>query len=90
MTPLLVLVFGVHPATAVGTDLLYAAATKTLGTLVHELSDVGSWLEAGATSSAEGDTRERSGDSDGDICIGTCWQNHAPARSRPPRSDPCH
>ena len=35
MTPLLVLVFGFHPATAVGTDLLYAAATKTVGTTVH-------------------------------------------------------
>ena len=28
MTPLLILLFGVHPATAVGTDLLYAAATN--------------------------------------------------------------
>ncbi|MDQ2877651.1 MAG: sulfite exporter TauE/SafE family protein [Pseudomonadota bacterium] len=35
MTPLLVLVFGFHPTTAVGTDLLYAAATKTVGTTVH-------------------------------------------------------
>lgn len=35
MTPLLVLLFGIHPATAVGTDLLYAAATKTVGTAVH-------------------------------------------------------
>ena len=35
MTPLLVLLFGVAPATAVGTDLLYASATKTGGTLVH-------------------------------------------------------
>jgi uncharacterized protein len=35
MTPLLVLLFGVHPATAVGTDLLYAAMTKTGGTLAH-------------------------------------------------------
>ena len=35
MTPLLILLFGVHPATAVGTDLLYAAATKTGGSLVH-------------------------------------------------------
>jgi uncharacterized membrane protein YfcA len=32
MTPLLVLLFGVHPATAVGTDLLYAALTKAGGT----------------------------------------------------------
>ncbi len=35
MTPLLILLFGIHPATAVGTDLLYAAVTKTGGTLVH-------------------------------------------------------
>lgn len=35
MTPLLILLFGVHPATAVGTDLLYAAATKTGGSIVH-------------------------------------------------------
>ena len=35
MTPLLVLLFGIHPATAVGTDLLYASATKSVGTLVH-------------------------------------------------------
>ncbi len=35
MTPLLVLLFGFHPATAVGTDLLYAAITKTGGTFVH-------------------------------------------------------
>lgn len=35
MTPILILLFGVHPATAVGTDLLYAAATKTGGSLVH-------------------------------------------------------
>lgn len=35
MTPLLVLAFGVAPATAVGTDLLYASLTKTLGGWVH-------------------------------------------------------
>jgi uncharacterized membrane protein YfcA len=35
MTPLLVLLFGIAPATAVGTDLLYAAITKSGGTLVH-------------------------------------------------------
>jgi hypothetical protein len=38
MTPLLILLFGIHPATAVGTDLLYAAATKSAGTLVHGLN----------------------------------------------------
>jgi len=35
MTPLLILFFGIHPATAVGTDLLYAAATKTGGSVAH-------------------------------------------------------
>jgi uncharacterized membrane protein YfcA len=35
MTPLLVLLFGVSPATAVGTDLLFAASTKIAGSLVH-------------------------------------------------------
>jgi uncharacterized membrane protein YfcA len=35
MTPLLVLLFGIAPATAVGTDLLYAAITKSGGTFVH-------------------------------------------------------
>ncbi|MBF2716130.1 sulfite exporter TauE/SafE family protein [Agrobacterium vitis] len=35
MTPLMVLLFGVHPATAVGTDLLYAAVTKMAGAAVH-------------------------------------------------------
>jgi uncharacterized protein len=35
MTPLLILLFGIQPATAVGTDLLYAAATKTGGSVAH-------------------------------------------------------
>ena len=35
MTPLLVLLFGIHPNAAVGTDLLYACVTKSVGTLVH-------------------------------------------------------
>ncbi|MES1982292.1 MAG: sulfite exporter TauE/SafE family protein [Pseudomonadota bacterium] len=35
MTPLLVMFFGVAPATAVGTDLLYAALTKMGGIWVH-------------------------------------------------------
>jgi hypothetical protein len=36
MTPLLVLLFGFKPATAVGTDLLYAAITKAGGSWVHQ------------------------------------------------------
>jgi hypothetical protein len=43
MTPLLVLLFGVHPATAVGTDLLYAAATKAAGTAAHARSGSVDW-----------------------------------------------
>src|SRR2546422_8653335 len=53
MTPLLVLVFGVAPVTAVGTDLLFAALTKTGGAWAHARrgnvawSIVG-WLAAGS------------------------------------------
>jgi uncharacterized membrane protein YfcA len=36
MTPLLVLMFGTPVTTAVGTDLLYASATKVFGTAVHQ------------------------------------------------------
>jgi uncharacterized protein len=35
MTPLLILVFGVKPVLAVGTDLAYAAVTKTVGGVRH-------------------------------------------------------
>jgi uncharacterized membrane protein YfcA len=47
MTPLLVLLFGVHPATAVGTDLLYAAASKSVGTLVHGVNRTVDWRVVG-------------------------------------------
>ena len=47
MTPLLILLFGVPPATAVGTDLLYASATKTVGTLVHGLNHTVRWRIVG-------------------------------------------
>src|SRR6266550_1538129 len=47
MTPLLILVFGIHPATAVGTDLLYASATKTVGTAVHGVSRTVDWRVVG-------------------------------------------
>ena len=43
MTPLLILVFGIHPVAAVGTDLLYAAATKSVGTLVHGFAHTVDW-----------------------------------------------
>jgi uncharacterized protein len=43
MTPILVLIFGVHPAAAVGTDLLYASITKTVGTAVHGANHTVEW-----------------------------------------------
>ncbi|HEY9026740.1 MAG TPA: sulfite exporter TauE/SafE family protein [Burkholderiaceae bacterium] len=43
MTPLLVLMFGVAPTTAVGTDLLYASITKTFGTAVHHKAGTVDW-----------------------------------------------
>ena len=43
MTPLLVLLFGIHPATAVGTDLLYAACTKSVGAVIHGRSQTIDW-----------------------------------------------
>src|SRR3954462_5090273 len=35
MTPLLILLFGVKPVVAIGTDLAYAAVTKTVGGYTH-------------------------------------------------------
>ncbi|WP_332670429.1 sulfite exporter TauE/SafE family protein [Aromatoleum sp.] len=43
MTPLLVLLFGIHPSVAVGTDLLYASITKAGGTLVHGIKGTVDW-----------------------------------------------
>src|ERR1700687_1525834 len=43
MTPILIVLFGVSPATAVGTDLLFAAATKTVGSLVHGVNRTIDW-----------------------------------------------
>ncbi len=47
MTPLLILLFGIHPAAAVGTDLLFAASTKTVGTLVHGAARTIDWRLVG-------------------------------------------
>jgi uncharacterized membrane protein YfcA len=43
MTPILVLVFGVAPALAVGTDLWFAALTKMAGGLVHTRHGAVDW-----------------------------------------------
>jgi uncharacterized membrane protein YfcA len=50
MTPLLVLFFGVSPATAVGTDLLYASITKALGGWVHDRNGTVDWKIVGLLS----------------------------------------
>lgn len=47
MTPLLMLLFGFKPATAVGTDLLYAAITKGGGSWVHHRHDNIDWAITG-------------------------------------------
>ncbi|MFM9936686.1 MAG: sulfite exporter TauE/SafE family protein [Novosphingobium sp.] len=43
MTPILVLLFGVAPTTAVGTDLLFAAVTKIAGSTVHSARKTVDW-----------------------------------------------
>jgi uncharacterized protein len=59
MTPLLIVVFGVKPVTAVGTDLTYGAITKTLGGwrhLRHRTVDMGlsTWISIGSVPAAVG------------------------------------
>ena len=44
MTPILVLLFGIAPQTAVGTDLLYAAITKLFGVSVHQRHNSVDWV----------------------------------------------
>jgi uncharacterized protein len=53
MTPLLILVFGIKPVVAVGTDLAYAAITKTAGGFLHfrkgtVQTNLAFWLAAGS------------------------------------------
>jgi uncharacterized membrane protein YfcA len=57
MTPLLILFFGVSPTTAIGTDILYSAITKTVGGWRHlRLGTVNLglvfWLAAGSVPAA--------------------------------------
>ncbi len=44
MTPLLILLFGVAPQTAIGTDLLFASITKGVGGCVHGVAGTIDWL----------------------------------------------
>lgn len=43
MTPLLTLLFGIHPSVAVGTDLAFASVTKAAGTVAHRYSGNVRW-----------------------------------------------
>lgn len=43
MTPVLILGFGISPAVAVGTDLLFAAITKAFGTVLHRNAGNVNW-----------------------------------------------
>lgn len=47
MTPLLILLFGVAPSVAVGTDLLYAALTKGFGVYLHRTQGTIEWRIVG-------------------------------------------
>ena len=47
MTPSLVFLFGFSPATAVGTDLLYAALTKSCGAFIHGRNATVDWRIVG-------------------------------------------
>jgi len=57
MTPMLILIFGISPVTAIGTDIFYAAVTKTVGGYQHlRLKTVhrgiAFWLAVGSVPSA--------------------------------------
>jgi uncharacterized protein len=57
MTPMLILIFGITPVTAIGTDIFYAAVTKTVGGWKHlKLGTVHKglafWLAVGSVPSA--------------------------------------
>jgi uncharacterized protein len=59
MTPLLILVFGVEPVTAIGTDIFYGAITKTVGGYQHLKQGtvhkgLAFWLAVGSVPSAIG------------------------------------
>ena len=63
MTPLLILIFGISPTTAIGTDISYAAVTKTVGAWRHlklKTVNVGSSLDGGRQHPVGG--RRRLGD----------------------------
>src|SRR6266849_7537215 len=57
MTPLLILLFGIQPVTAIGTDIFYGAVTKTVGAWRHLKQGtvhkgIAFWLAVGACPSS--------------------------------------
>ena len=59
MTPMLILVFGITPITAIGTDLAYAAVTKTVGGFKHWRQrtvdlELSMWMAVGSVPAAIG------------------------------------
>ena len=59
MTPLLILIFGVQPVTAIGTDIFYAAITKTVGGVQHLRAGtvhkgIAFWMAVGSVPAAIG------------------------------------
>jgi uncharacterized membrane protein YfcA len=57
MTPLLILIFGTQPTTAIGTDIFYSAITKTVGSWRHRRigtvnMDLVKWLALGSVPAA--------------------------------------
>ena len=68
MTPLLILIFGIQPVTAIGTDIFYGAVTKTVGGWQHLKhgtvhKGLAFWLAVGSVPSA----------------IAGVWRDRAPA-----------
>lgn len=51
MTPILILLFGFAPVTAVGTDQLFASMTKSVGSLVHGFNRTVDWRVVGRLAS---------------------------------------
>ncbi len=78
MTPLLILVLGTAPTTAIGTDLAYAAVTKTVGGWRHWRRGsvdmtIALWLAVGSIPARSAACR----------CC-TCWRRRSAAtRSTP-------
>ena len=88
MTPMLILVFGVTPVTAIGTDLAYAAVTKTVGGYKHWRQrtvdmKLSSWMALGSVPAAIGGVYVL------DAARGRAGQRLRRHADRRPRRAPC-